>query len=69
MILGNQVNVALIRRMELRRRLGLGLAGAREIVQQHGGTIQVRSVEGQGSTFTVRLPVIAPDDASSGDDA
>ncbi|GAB3736393.1 multidrug effflux MFS transporter [Nocardiopsis nanhaiensis] len=28
MILGNQVNVALIRRMELRRRLGLGLLGA-----------------------------------------
>lgn len=28
MILGNQVNVALIRRMELRRRLGLGLVGA-----------------------------------------
>ncbi len=28
MILGNQINVVLIRRMELRRRLGLGLAGA-----------------------------------------
>ncbi|MGW9556064.1 multidrug effflux MFS transporter [Nocardiopsis sp. NPDC055551] len=28
MILGNQVNVALIRRMELRRRLGVGLLGA-----------------------------------------
>ena len=28
MILGNQVNVVLIRRMELRRRLGLGLVGA-----------------------------------------
>jgi signal transduction histidine kinase/FixJ family two-component response regulator len=40
---------------------GLGLAGAREIVQQHGGTIRVASVEGQGSTFVVRLPMLPPE--------
>jgi signal transduction histidine kinase len=36
---------------------GIGLASARQIVEQHGGTIAAMSVEGAGSTFTVRLPL------------
>ena len=36
---------------------GIGLAGAREIVEQHGGTIGVESALGEGATFTVRLPL------------
>jgi PAS domain S-box-containing protein len=35
---------------------GIGLSGALPIVHQHGGSIDVQSQEGQGSTFTIRLP-------------
>jgi signal transduction histidine kinase len=38
---------------------GRGLAGASQIVEQHGGTLTVESREGQGSTFTVLLPLVA----------
>jgi len=38
---------------------GLGLAIARWIVQQHGGTIRVESSPGSGATFFVELPLIA----------
>jgi two-component system, sensor histidine kinase len=36
---------------------GLGLYVTRAIVQQRGGTITVQSVAGQGSTFTLCLPL------------
>jgi PAS domain S-box-containing protein len=35
---------------------GIGLALVRELVKQHGGTIKVDSVFGQGTTFTVSIP-------------
>jgi signal transduction histidine kinase len=35
---------------------GVGLAGARHIVEQHGGQITVDSVVNGTTTFTVRLP-------------
>jgi two-component system CheB/CheR fusion protein len=37
--------------------LGLGLYIAREIALAHGGTIDVDSAAGEGTTFTVRLPL------------
>jgi signal transduction histidine kinase/CheY-like chemotaxis protein len=37
---------------------GLGLATVYGIVTQHGGAVEVRSREGDGSTFTVYLPLI-----------
>jgi signal transduction histidine kinase len=40
---------------------GLGLAGVREIVRQHGGRVRLASKQGAGTTVTVRLPLQRPD--------
>ncbi len=37
---------------------GIGLAQSRNIIQAHGGTIQIKSTENQGSIITLRLPLI-----------
>ncbi|HZU76869.1 MAG TPA: ATP-binding protein, partial [Dehalococcoidia bacterium] len=37
--------------------MGLGLATVRQIVEQHGGSVDAASSPGEGTTFTVRLPL------------
>ena len=49
-----QLDTALTRQ---RGGLGLKLALARRLAELHGGTIEVKSEPGKGSTFTLRLPL------------
>ncbi len=39
------------------RGTGLGLAVARRVIEEHGGTIELASEPGRGTTFAIRLPL------------
>jgi signal transduction histidine kinase len=49
-----------------RRGVGLGLWIARAIVEAHGGSIWVDSVEGEGATFHVVVPMVSQHRAADG---
>jgi signal transduction histidine kinase len=46
--------------------MGLGLAICREIVEAHAGRIEVESAVGEGTTFTVRLPLYGDGSSAAG---
>ena len=54
---------------EVGKGMGLGLTITRQVIKQHGGTLEVDSTPGQGTTFTIRLPlaseVLDEDDSAS----
>ena len=41
--------------------MGLGLFLTRAVIEQLGGSLQLQSVPGEGTTATLRLPVIVSD--------
>lgn len=50
------------------RGTGLGLLVTRKLVEEHGGSIDVESTPGKGTTFTVRLPDRLTEDETLGED-
>jgi two-component system sensor histidine kinase PilS (NtrC family) len=44
---------------------GLGLSIVYQIIRDHGGTINVRSREGQGTTIMIELPLAAPQEEAA----
>lgn len=44
--------------------LGIGLYQCKSVVEAHGGTIEVRSSAGSGTTFRIKLPSRAAEDAA-----
>lgn len=48
------------------RGTGLGLPVSQKIIKEHGGRIVVTSQVGEGSTFSLELPTVFPEQASSG---
>ncbi len=49
------------------RGTGLGLVVTKKVVDEHGGTIDVESTEGEGTTFTITLPISADKVPASAD--
>ncbi len=45
--------------------LGLGLSIAKQLVEMHGGTLEVRSIPEIGSLFTFTLPIAEPETTSA----
>lgn len=43
---------------------GIGLAIVRELVRAHGGRIDVRSHPGEGTTFSIRIPMLRHESAA-----
>ncbi|MVX61670.1 HAMP domain-containing protein [Enterorhabdus mucosicola] len=47
--------------------LGVGLAVVKEIVDRHGGWVQVEGEKGKGACFTIHIPLFDPEAASARD--
>ena len=46
---------------------GLGLSIVYGVIQRHGGTIELDSIPGGGTTFTIRLPLETPPEVAQHD--
>ena len=46
-----------------------GLNLVKTLVEMHGGSVSIESKNGEGSTFTIRLPIAGPDQAEQGEQA
>ncbi|MFB3785488.1 MAG: ATP-binding protein [bacterium] len=53
------------RSVDMARGTGLGLSIVKELVEMHGGQIQVQSKINEGTRFTIRLPVAQPGNPES----